>query len=133
MDNDGKQMSQREMLQAIQEAVIRRQNGEDPQVDPRVKRQLGIEDRFPSPNINPRKPDPEAEANAKIEAAANRPGAIVPGGQYGGHTLSKKINPETGMPYFSDPEPVQEDPEAVALREMRMKMLQQASQTGKFR
>jgi hypothetical protein len=43
-----------------------------------------------------------------------------------------RINPETGMPFYSEPEEIEEDPQAVQQREIRMQMLQEAAKTGKM-
>lgn len=125
------ELNQSRFLAAIADAVKRKQAGEDPELDPRARRMLPNGGAY-APDILSKPMDPEATANARIDAAANRPGMPQPGGQFQGQQLSKKINPETGMPFFSDPEPSQEDPQVAMKREMLMKMMQEASQTGKI-
>lgn len=67
-------------------------------------------------DITPPKPDPEKAVEALMAERINN-----------------RINPETGMPFYSNPEEdVQEDPQAVQQREIRMQMLREAAKTGKM-
>lgn len=132
-----KKQSKQEMLAAIAEAVRRRQAGEDPYSDPNLKASLPPQ-QFPQPNIAPAKPDPERNANRIIEAAAaggNRPQGAPPADVQAMMEARKgnPINPETGMPFFNAPQaPVEENPQDVERRQIRMQLLQEASRTGQM-
>lgn len=66
-------------------------------------------------DITPPKPDPEKSIEALMAERINN-----------------RINPETGMPFFSNPEDdLQEDPRDVQMRQIRMEMLKEAAKTGK--
>jgi hypothetical protein len=65
--------------------------------------------------ITPSKPDPEKAVEALMAERINN-----------------RINPETGMPFYSEPEEAEEDPKTKQMREIRMQMLQEAAKTGKM-
>jgi hypothetical protein len=93
-------------------------------------------------NIGPIKPDPERNANQSIDRAVN-----------GGRSAemlkmiearkNNPINPETGMPYYSDDDSAVRESELMAPRQqmtaedeerraIRMQLLREAAKTGKM-
>jgi len=118
------------MLAAIAEAVKRRQAGEDPYGDPSLRAILPPQE-FPQPNIVPPKPDPERAANQAIDAAVAGQGRAPAVQGMIEARKGNKINPETGMPFYNNPEQPQEDPQEAMKREFRMKYLQEMSAKGR--
>ena len=120
-------MTQEQFLSAIAESVKRKQSGEDSTIDPRAlqfMRQRRAAKGIAEWNlpIEGAKPDPEAMANAQIEAAANRGAVNLP-------AASNGINPETGMPFFSAPVPASpEDEERKRMNEFKLQYLKKQSQ-----
>lgn len=90
-------------------------------------------------NVGPIRPDPERKANESIERAANggRSAEIM---KIMEARKNMPINPETGMPFYSDPSAVSEEQmtapvqpaasEEEERRQIRMQLLQEASKTG---
>ena len=115
-----KNMSQEEAMRRMAASIRAAQSGTQVEQDPELIRYLQMKEGQQGWNlpIEPPKPDPEAEANAQIEAAANRrssvPGSVVREGEM------PLINPETGMPYFGAAPEVSPE-EAKRREEMQMK------------
>lgn len=111
MDNK-RQMNKEEYLKAMSDAIKRRYGEETEQTPEGVRRPPSD---FIMPKVGPGKVDPQREAEAMML-----------------HRIQNKINPETGMPFYSEPEEVEEDPQAAQQREIRMQMLREAAKTGKM-
>lgn len=97
-----KDLSQQEKLKLIEDS-LNRSLGQTPVAGQRNNPVMPSFDM----NITPPKPDPERDAEEAIRQAVEA-GA------------SKEINPETGMPFYSAPQPVSPE-EAKRREEMQMK------------
>jgi hypothetical protein len=127
--NDSSRPSQ-ELLDAIQDAFIRKNAGEDPQANPTPRARI-----IPSANPNdlavaPAKPDPEAVANSQIAGAAKlgATGALTGPAGYQVPPASNGINPDTGMPFYSPQSQMSDDDKAKL--QLKMQYLQNLQNTG---